>query len=681
MSYVRLKNRSCGVRVSKSHPDAFSKPELVKLAISDLGIKESIANKLTMLELCKRLGGRESPRARSPRASPPRTSPRKSKRLIMQSLRPGERINRDQSPPPVRRSSPVPQRVQKIDETKKCSSKRIKGVNRFSRDELEKYVLSMGILARSEVKKMKYEELCKELNLNIENQQPIKAVKNKQPSSQVLRKDDKQPIIKPRLDCISRSKKPLKDHQKIVNKYMKKNRGLIVIHSVGSGKTLTAVTAAQCFLDENPDCEVYVITPTSLQENFKDEVTSAGFNVNDPRLKFFTFQGFVNAKKDKKIKCGPKSMIIIDEAHNLRNSEDSVRVEEILECTASAKKVLLLTATPLINRSHDIEALVAMVDGTTKTLNRDAFEAKYQEPEQVNSAFIKKFGCKVSFFSPDISDREQDYPLKIEKDEYFPMSSDYLRKYRALEDSNLAELPGGLQSVFDYDPTAFYTGLRIGSNNLDNDKGPKFNYIIDHIKKNPKHKFVIFSHWLEGGSEIIKKMLEKERIKYVVIDGTMTKKKRDQAVKKYNSDIKQVVTKGVIKTVVDNPSTRVLIISKAGGEGLDLKRTRGIFLVDPGWHESGAEQVIGRAIRYKSHDLLPQAERKVDVIRLYSVKPNEYELIESFGSPEEAIPNAEEATEAPSVDLFLKVFAIKKQNEINKFLEKLKKVSIEEREC
>lgn len=705
MSYVRLKNRACGVRKSKAHPDAFSKPELVQLAISELGIEESKANKLTVNELCKKLGGTESPRRSSPspsdrtlqasRGSSPRGT-RKSNRLIMKSLRPGEIVGKrdiprdhplgsegqpEKSPNPVR--SPL-----RIDPNKKCSAKVVKGVNRFSREELEKYVISTGI-PRSDVKKMKYEDLCKELNLKVESQQPVKADKSKQPSSQVLKAKESQPVKpqagKLRLDCISRSKKPLKEHQKIVNKYMKKNRGLIVVHSVGSGKTLTAVTAAQCFLDENPDNDVYVITPTSLQQNFKDEVSAAGFNVNNPRLKFFTFQGFVNAKKEsigpsKKVNC-KDNMFIIDEAHNLRNSEDSVRVEEIIDCTKDAKKVLLLTATPLINRPHDIEALMAMVDGTDKTLSREAFEARFQEPEEVNSAFNKKFGCKVSFFSPDLSEREKDYPVKVERDEYFPMNSDYLRKYRLLEDSNLNELPGGLRAIFDYDPTAFYTGLRIGSNNLDDDKGPKFKFVINHIKKNPKHKFVIFSHWLGGGSEILKTMLDRERIKYVTIDGSMSKKKRDEAVKKYNSDTKRVVVNNVIKDVVSEPSTRVLIISKAGGEGLDLKRTRGIFLVDPGWHESGAEQVIGRAIRYKSHDLLPQAERKVDVIRLYSVKPNEYELIESFGEPEEAIPDAEDATEPPSVDLFLKVFAIKKQNEINKFLNKLKKVSIEEREC
>ena len=49
------KNRSCGPRVSKRNPDAYTKEELVSLAVSQLGFSKSAASKLTKEEICKKL--------------------------------------------------------------------------------------------------------------------------------------------------------------------------------------------------------------------------------------------------------------------------------------------------------------------------------------------------------------------------------------------------------------------------------------------------------------------------------------------------------------------------------------------------------------------------------------------------------------------------------------------------
>jgi len=42
--------------------------------------------------------------------------------------------------------------------------------------------------------------------------------------------------------CVNASKLPLKAHQKTLVKHIMTHRGLLAIHSVGSGKTLSAVT-------------------------------------------------------------------------------------------------------------------------------------------------------------------------------------------------------------------------------------------------------------------------------------------------------------------------------------------------------------------------------------------------------------------------------------------------------
>ena len=60
----------------------------------------------------------------------------------------------------------------------------------------------------------------------------------------------------------------IKKHQLNVANHLFDNRGAIVVHSVGTGKTLTAIATAQCLLLNDIVNKVIVVTPTSLQQNF-----------------------------------------------------------------------------------------------------------------------------------------------------------------------------------------------------------------------------------------------------------------------------------------------------------------------------------------------------------------------------------------------------------------------------
>lgn len=66
---------------------------------------------------------------------------------------------------------------------------------------------------------------------------------------------------------------------------------------------------------------------------------------------------------------------------------------------------------------------------------------------------------------------------------------------------------------------------------------------------------------------------------------------------------------------------KIMMISPAGAEGLDLKNVRQIHLTEPYWHEVRMLQMMGRGIRYCSHKALPQSERHVDVYRYKSIRP------------------------------------------------------------
>ena len=72
---------------------------------------------------------------------------------------------------------------------------------------------------------------------------------------------------------------------------------------------------------------------------------------------------------------------------------------------------------------------------------------------------------------------------------------------------------------------------------------------------------------------------------------------------------------------------RVLLITKAAAEGVDLHNIRAVHIMDPHWNETLMEQVIGRAVRLGSHLNLPDNERTVEVYRyLATMTPTQREI-------------------------------------------------------
>jgi superfamily II DNA or RNA helicase len=67
---------------------------------------------------------------------------------------------------------------------------------------------------------------------------------------------------------------------------------------------------------------------------------------------------------------------------------------------------------------------------------------------------------------------------------------------------------------------------------------------------------------------------------------------------------------------------KIIMISPAGSEGINLYNVRQVHILEPYWNEVRIEQVIGRAIRICHHVDLPMDERKVDVFRYKMIRKN-----------------------------------------------------------
>lgn len=77
---------------------------------------------------------------------------------------------------------------------------------------------------------------------------------------------------------------------------------------------------------------------------------------------------------------------------------------------------------------------------------------------------------------------------------------------------------------------------------------------------------------------------------------------------------------------------KVLMITSSGAEGINLKNTRFVHIIEPYWHPVRIQQVVGRARRICSHNELPEELRTVDVyLYLMVLSENQKKRQESGG--------------------------------------------------
>lgn len=222
-------------------------------------------------------------------------------------------------------------------------------------------------------------------------------------------------------------------------------------------------------------------------------------------------------------------------------------------------------------------------------------------------ASIRKPGAKKKE-KPKITNKLAE--ADIMANEMIEVSRDKLNeRYQKRLDKSLAALDAGAE-----------TYLRPGPSGLDK-YSPKMKAILERVSKG-EGKVLIYSNFrtLEG-IEILSKVFDhngfslykkgeakKKGMKYALFTGTEDDKSRVDTLAAYNAYDNRYGDK-----------LKVLMITSAGAEGLDLKCVRQVHIMEPYWTEIRAQQVIGRAVRVNSHIDLPAKDRFVDIFRYHSV--------------------------------------------------------------
>lgn len=433
-------------------------------------------------------------------------------------------------------------------------------------------------------------------------------------------------------------------HQvKLLDKLDASDGGVLANHSLGSGKTLSALGAINRLHDRDPKAKALFIVPASLVSNVKQEIVKHKVPLDEKRLTVTSYDKAVNKVEDHL--DDNYKLVVVDEAHKLRNTgtKRAVQIKKLLD---NAEKRLFLTGTPVYNQIHDISPMVNSVAGH-KVLPLDSreFEKYYLQKIPVDPGFINKYilGIKpgeitklknkkklqekiknyIDFY--DASDKNsEDYATRTDRVIKVEMSKPQQQYYKYVENDLPFILRIKIRSGIPLDKkemaslNAFSTGVRQVSNthapyvqdkNREDLVTPKIARAVASLeqktKENPEFRGVVYSNYLEAGLNQYSKELSKKGISHGVFTGALTQREKDQMVSDYNE--------GKIKA---------LLLSSSGAEGLNLKGTRLIQVLEPHFNGSKIEQVIGRGRRYKSHEHLPKEDRKVEVEHYLSVNPS-----------------------------------------------------------
>ena len=432
----------------------------------------------------------------------------------------------------------------------------------------------------------------------------------------------------------------LKEHQERVSSRAASGDNLLVYHSLGSGKSLTSLDAAIRKIKAGQD-KVRFVVPAPLRQNMRKEMEK--HDIPEEIRKKIHIESYEKvAKNPEAYADGGIDFLVMDEAHRIRN-EGTARSAAIKKLVGASKQRMLLTGSPIYNQRTDIASLINATAGQ-KVMpdNADEFDKRYiqyveknpgllmrmmgvkpgvtmelknkKELQAIGHKYIDKYDAKV--------ENPQDFPTTTEKVVEVPMGEKQYDTYRYLE----GDIPFHIRLKISHnlpldkkeskDLNAFVTGVRQASNTNaaylkdgSDPEGTKITKIVSDVSERhgdgtKGHKGVVYSTYLDSGLKQLSQQLTQRGIKHETFNGSLNDKQRREMVLRYN-----------------NGETPWLLVSSSGTEGLDLKGTRSMHIMEPHFNEQKIKQVLGRGDRYHSHHHLPVQDRNVETLRYISTRP------------------------------------------------------------
>lgn len=421
----------------------------------------------------------------------------------------------------------------------------------------------------------------------------------------------------------------LQDHQqRIADRLTSDDPRMLVYHGLGSGKSLSALAAAEAAKAQFGD-DYGVVVPASLRGNFQKEINKF---TTGSKPEIMSYTGLALGKNFQE----QPETLVVDEAHRLRNPRSGAS-RAAAQAAANAKRLMLLTGSPITNSPSDMANLLALLHN--KQITPEEFENRYVGYKTVRPGIMGWLRGAKPGVKPVVKNEAElrallkgkvDYqPSKTpdgvsvqEEQVKVPLSAEQQKIQKAIR----TKIPPGFLWKLDQEfplsrdelakLNSFMTGMRqvsLSTQPFRADKDPAkaftqsaklqkaFEDLRTTLKEDKRKKAIIYSNFVDSGLSPYASALEKAKIPHAFFHGGVSPKARQAAVDAYNQG-----------------KLRALLIGPAGAEGLSTKGTSLIQLLDPHWHESRSQQAKGRGLRFDSHVGLPEELKNVAVKRYLS---------------------------------------------------------------
>lgn len=505
----------------------------------------------------------------------------------------------------------------------------------------------------------------------------------------------------------------------------KKKNGMLIFHSVGSGKTITILNILNSISKNIKN--VYIICPSYIYLSWITDMDKLNLKTLSKKITFINIE---NLKEILQIKKG--NIIVVDESHHLnklyfknRNSEinDSIQLIQIIR---DSFFTFFLSGTPIIDDISDFLIIENILNKSKKySLPQSSLEL-YPDYYTYNNYYqvlifnkilpkIEKFTTQFPYYLilglivliVDIYNYLKKQPPNVKVKtfifvllsimsylhllnrnyyQYSIVDYDYARIINHLECIHTYIRPNihkdfpkkifeTIKYELNYDQTQnillsifwniniynkkyitkdkFFKQTNLNNKNLlsfsNLSNSIKWLYVIDIIKKH-KNRIVISTRYNKNGMEIIQNKLNKRKIKYTTLYPHFKTDALSQIINDFND--------GKIDVLLLHPE----II-----EGITLKNTKALIMIDVCYERVIREQIIGRVIRFKSHEFSNYKEVHI------------YDLISTFNLNifdnvlNEFIPSYENSEYFKLNSDKLK-FLVKKQTPDEYFFEKSQKI-------
>jgi superfamily II DNA or RNA helicase len=380
----------------------------------------------------------------------------------------------------------------------------------------------------------------------------------------------------------------------------------VLADDMGLGKTIQGIGVAELLSRHASITKVLVICPASLKSQWRIEIKRfsnrscqlvLGSAQDRPAQydsdSFFTVCNYEQVLRDfLSIERVRWDLIILDEGQRIKNWE--AKTSRVIKALKSPF-ALVLSGTPLENRIDELFSVVEFIDDRRlgpafRFFNRHrvvdekgkllGYKNLDALRDQLKSIMLRRTRQQVIKDLPPRTNQILRIPpteeqLELQKGHRQIIQTIIQKRY--LTEMDLLRLQKALlmcrmcaNSTFlvDKQPPGYSSKLA------------ELNQLLDQLMAEEDRKVVLFSEWTTM-LNLIEPILEKQKLNYVRLDGSVPQKKRQGLMHRFQND----------------PDCRLFITTNAGSTGLNLQAANTVINVDLPWNPAVLEQRIGRAHR------------------------------------------------------------------------------------